>query len=43
MWIVVFVGIFRRQRWTIPLGLAGLAATVVFLKLNMDSTIPLNF
>ncbi len=43
LWIIVFIGIFWRQRWTLPLGLIGLVATVVFLKMNMDSTIPLNF
>ena len=43
LWVIVFIGIFLRQRWTLPLGLVGLIATVVFLKMNMDSVIPLNF
>jgi hypothetical protein len=43
LWIVVFVGVFRRQRWTIPVALVTLAWTAVLLKMHMSSDLPLNF
>lgn len=43
LWAIVFVGIFRRQRWVPVAVLVTLAWTVVALKLHMTSAIPLNF
>lgn len=43
LWIVVFVGVFLRWRWTPGLVLLTLAWTLVLLKLHMSSSLPLNF
>ncbi len=43
LWAIVFAGIFRRQRWVIPVTLVTLVWTAVLLKLHMTSAIPLNF
>lgn len=44
LWLIVLVTVFlRRTRLSIVLGVLALVATLVFLKLNMDSTIQLNF
>lgn len=44
LWLIVLVTVFlRRTRLSIVLGILALVATLVFLKLNMDSTIQLNF
>jgi hypothetical protein len=43
LWIVAFIGVFLRRRWTIPVTLVTLAWTVVLLRLHMSSDIPLNF
>lgn len=43
LWIVVYVGAFRRQRWTIPVALLTMVWTLVLLKLHMTDPIPLNF
>ena len=43
LWIVAFVGVFLRRRWTIPVVLVALVWTAVILKLHMSSDIPLNF
>lgn len=43
LWIVAFVGVFLRKRWTIPVTLVTLVWTVVLLRLHMSSDIPLNF
>lgn len=43
LWAIVFAGVFRRQRWVMPLALATLVWTVIVLKLHMTSAIPLNF
>jgi len=43
VWIVVFLGVFRKWRWTPILAVANLVWTVVLLKLHMSSSIPLNF
>lgn len=43
LWIVVFLGVFFKRRWTIPLALVTLVWTLVLLRLHMTSPIPLNF
>jgi len=43
LWIIVFIGIFLRQRWVTPLVLVTLVWTLVLLKLHMTDPIPLNF
>lgn len=43
LWIVVFAGVFWRQRWTVPMVLVALVWTVVMLRQHMTSDIPLNF
>ncbi|MGA1481178.1 MAG: hypothetical protein ACO38N_08910 [Candidatus Nanopelagicales bacterium] len=42
LWIVVFIGIFRGWRWTPILALATLGWTLVLLRFNMTSDIPLS-
>lgn len=43
LWAIVFVGVFRRQRWVPVLALVTLVWTIIALKLHMTSAIPLNF
>lgn len=43
LWIIVFIGIFLRQRWVTPLVLVTLAWTLVLLRMHMTDPIPLNF
>ena len=43
LWIIVFAGIFRRARWTIPVAVAAMLWSLVLLKLHMTDPIPLNF
>ena len=43
VWIVVYVGIFLRKRWVIPIALVAMAWTLVLLTLHMTDPIPLNF
>ena len=43
LWLAVFVGVFARQRWVIPLTLVSMAYTVIILKSHMTDPIPLNF
>jgi hypothetical protein len=43
LWIVVFAGIFRKARWTIPVAVATMLWSLVLLKLHMTDPIPLNF
>ena len=43
LWIVVFVGIYRRWKATPLLALASLAWTIVLLNVHMTDPIPLNF
>ena len=43
LWIVVFAGIFRRARWTIPVAVVTMIWSLVLLKLHMTDPIPLNF
>ena len=43
LWVVVFAGIFRRARWTIPVAVATMIWSLVLLKLHMTDPIPLNF
>jgi hypothetical protein len=43
VWLVVFIGIFRRWRWTPLLVLANLAYTLLVLRIHMTDPIPLNF
>lgn len=43
IWIVVFLGAFRKARWTVPLAVVNLVWTLVLLKMHMTDPIPLNF
>lgn len=43
LWLIVFVGAFRRWRITVPLALVALAWTAFVLRLHMTSELPLNF
>lgn len=43
LWFVVFIGVFLRRRWTIPLTIVSLVWTVVLLRLHMTDPIPLSF
>lgn len=43
LWTIVFVGIFVRRRWVIPVSLVTIIWTVVLLRLHMTDPIPLNF
>lgn len=43
LWIIVFVGIARRWRYTALIVLATLAWTIVLLNWHMTDPIPLNF
>jgi hypothetical protein len=43
VWLVVFVGIFLRWKWTPLLVLANLAYTLLVLRIHMTDPIPLNF
>lgn len=43
LWLIVFVGAFRRWRATIPLALVTLVWTAIVLRLHMTSDLPLNF
>ena len=43
IWVVVFLGIFRRWRWIPLLALVALVWTVVLLKMHVTSPIPLEF
>ena len=43
LWIVVFAGISRRARWTIPVAVVTMLWSLVLLKLHMTDPIPLNF
>ncbi len=43
LWMIAFVGIFLRWRWTVGVVLIALVWTVVLLKLHISSDIPLNF
>ena len=43
LWIIVFAGVFRRARWTIPLAVVTMLWSVVLLKAHMTDPIPLNF
>jgi hypothetical protein len=43
LWIIAFVGIFLRKRWTTGLVIAALVWTGVLLRLHISSSIPLNF
>lgn len=43
LWIVVFVGVFFRRQWVIPLTVAALVWTAIVLRLHMTSQIPLSF
>jgi len=43
LWMIAFIGVLLRRRWTIPVVLVSLVWTGVLLKLHMSSDIPLNF
>ncbi len=43
LWIVVFAGIFRGARWTIPVAVVTMVWSLVLLNLHMTDPIPLNF
>ena len=43
LWVIAFVGVFLRKRWTIAVVLVTLVWTAVLLRLHMSSDIPLNF
>ena len=43
LWAIICWGVFRHQRWVIPLTLVTLVWTIVLLRLHMTSSIPLNF
>ena len=43
LWVVVFAGIYRRARWTIPVAVVTMMWSLVLLKLHMTDPIPLNF
>lgn len=43
LWIAVFIGIFRKWRWTPGLAILTLIVTVLLLKAHMTDPIPLNF
>lgn len=43
LWIVAFIGVFLKWRWTPGIVIVALAWTLVLLSLHMTSTIPLNF
>ena len=43
LWMIAFIGVFLRKRWTIAVVLVSLVWSAVLLKLHMSSDIPLNF
>ena len=43
LWIAVFLGVFFRKNWVIPLAVAALVWTVIILRLHMTDPIPLSF
>jgi len=43
LWFVVFIGVFMRKGWVIPLTLVTLVWTLLLLRLHMTDPIPLNF
>ncbi|MFM1917328.1 MAG: hypothetical protein RJB01_843 [Actinomycetota bacterium] len=43
LWFAVFIGVFARQRWVIPLALVSMVYTLIVLKSHMTDPIPLNF
>ena len=43
LWFVVFIGVFLRRKWTIPLTIVTLVWTVVLLRLHMTDPIPVSF
>ena len=43
LWFVVFIGVFLRRKWTIPLTIVTLVWTAVLLRLHMTDPIPLSF
>ena len=43
LWAFVFVGIFKKWRWTPALVILTLVWTLVLLKVHMSDPIPLNF
>ena len=43
LWIIVFIGVFFRRQWVIPLSVAAIVWTLVILRLHMTDPIPLSF
>lgn len=43
LWFIVFIGVFTRRKWTIPVTIVSLVWTVVLLRLHMTDPIPLSF
>ena len=43
LWIVVFIGVFFRRQWVVPLTVATLVWTAIILRLHMTDPIPLSF
>lgn len=43
LWAIVFLGVFFRRGWVIPLTLVTLAWTLLLLRLHMTDPIPLSF
>jgi len=43
LWIAVFLGVFARRKWVIPLSIVALVWTAVLLRLHMTDPLPLEF
>ena len=43
LWIVVFICVFFRKDWVIPLSIAAMVWTALILRLHMTDPIPLSF
>jgi hypothetical protein len=43
LWILAFVGVFLRWRWTPGIVIVSLIWTLILLKSHMSSELPLNF
>lgn len=43
LWIIVFLGVFFRRHWVIPLSVVAIVWTLVILRLHMTDPIPLSF
>lgn len=43
LWFIVFIGVFMRRGWVIPLVIVALLWTGLLLRLHMTDPIPLSF